>query len=154
MAEIRSVAVGIDGSDQSELAFDWAVSLAKLASSSLTLVGVVSVHRAYPSQPRSPVEAPVEERRHLSELLSRFAARARSSGVGPVESLLLEGVAVDALLNFLDDRKPDLMVLGARGLSASRRLLLGSVSDGIVHHAHGSILVVRPRRPDGPLASG
>ena len=36
-----------------------------------------------------------------------------------------------------------LVVVGSRGLGPLRRALMGSVSMGVVHHAHGSVLVVR-----------
>jgi len=154
MPAIRSIAVGIDGSSLSEQAFDWAVTLATLASSSLTIVAVIPVHRVYPSQPSSPAEASVEDRRQMNELLGRHEKSARSSGVNTVSTVLLEGGSVDGLLGFLDEQKPDLMVLGARGLSATRRLLLGSVSDGVLHHAACSVLVVRPPPPVDPPSTG
>ena len=138
----------------SEQAVDWAVSLATLASSSLTIVAVIPVHRIYPSQPSSPAEASVEDRRQMNELLSRHEKSARSSGVNKVSTALLEGGTVDGLLGFLDEQKPDLMVLGARGLSTTRRLLLGSVSDGVLHHATCSVLVVRPQLPVDPPGIG
>lgn len=37
----------------------------------------------------------------------------------------------------------DLIVLGSHGYSRWERLLLGSVSNSVVHHAHCSVLVVR-----------
>jgi nucleotide-binding universal stress UspA family protein len=39
--------------------------------------------------------------------------------------------------------KADLVVVGSRGLSRVRRLLLGGVSDQVVTHSRGSVLVVR-----------
>jgi len=90
----------------------------------------------------------------MNELLSRHERSAQSAGVNPISTVLLEGGTVDGLLGFLDERRPDLMVLGARGLSPTRRLLLGSVSDGVLHHATCSILIVRSPSPDPPPESG
>jgi len=147
MPMIRLVAVGVDGSVQSEQAFTWAADLAKLTSSSLTIVAVIPVHRANPAQASSPLVASVEDRRAMNELLSRLSKIARGLGVEVVDTLVLEGSAVDRLLDVADERAPDLLVLGARGISATRRLLLGSVSDGVLHHASCSVLVVRPPSP-------
>ncbi|HUZ80235.1 MAG TPA: universal stress protein [Thermoplasmata archaeon] len=144
MPALRSIAVGMDGSPSSERAFEWALELAKLGGASLTIVGAIPLHRVYATQTGSPVEPYVEDRRTMSELLRLRAESARQAGVHPVASFLLEGAAVDELLNFLDEHRPDLMVLGARGVSSARRVLLGSVSEGVLHHAHCSILIVRP----------
>jgi nucleotide-binding universal stress UspA family protein len=37
----------------------------------------------------------------------------------------------------------DLIVIGSRGLSGMKRLLMGSVSESVVRHAHCPVLVVR-----------
>jgi nucleotide-binding universal stress UspA family protein len=50
---------------------------------------------------------------------------------------------VDEILAFLYQHPTDLLVLGSRGLSAARRLLLGSVSTAMVTHAPCPVLVVR-----------
>ena len=146
MVEIRSIAVGVDGSAQSLQAFDWAVSLAKLASASLTVVAVIPVHRAYAAQPRSPVEASVEDRRYMNEILARHKKAAESAGVIRVDRMLLEGTVVDELLGFLDDRQPDLMVMGARGLFRGPTLVRGERERG----GTPSGPLLDPNRPTSP----
>jgi len=54
------------------------------------------------------------------------------------------GDPANEILDAAEDYQADLIVLGARGLSAIPRFLLGSVSDYICRHAHQSVLVVRP----------
>jgi nucleotide-binding universal stress UspA family protein len=100
------------------------------------------------------VTAPVTEmlekcRREADQLLrdyeSRCAPWARS-----VNRLLLDGHPADELLKAIDRQKPDLVVVGARGLGAVRRVLLGSVSERLVKHAPCSVLVAHP--PQGRTA--
>jgi nucleotide-binding universal stress UspA family protein len=50
---------------------------------------------------------------------------------------------VEAIVNVAEDRNVDLIVIGTRGLTGFRRLLIGSVSSGVVGHAHCSVFLVR-----------
>jgi len=53
------------------------------------------------------------------------------------------GHPVDRIVAVARDLQADLIVLGSRGLSGWNSYLLGSVSDGVLHHAHCPVLVVR-----------
>ena len=53
------------------------------------------------------------------------------------------GQPVDVILSVAEEEKADLIVLGSRGLGGFQRLMLGSVSDGVLHHAHCPVLIVR-----------
>ncbi len=137
--------VAIDGSPGAQRALDEAVQLAKVFSAALTVLAVVPAHTVYSVQRRAEVVEPREEDLRLfEELLSRALEAARRAGLSTVTKELMQGEPVEEILTYLDDRRPDLLVMGARGLSRARRLLLGSVSDGVIHHAKCSVLVVRP----------
>ena len=60
-----------------------------------------------------------------------------------VEPHLLQGSPVDAVLDLCEELRPGLLVMGSRGLGPVRRLLVGSVSEGVVHHARCPVLVLR-----------
>jgi nucleotide-binding universal stress UspA family protein len=51
--------------------------------------------------------------------------------------------AVQAITEYASNSKIDLIVIGTRGLTGFRKLLLGSVSNGVVSQAPCSVLVVR-----------
>ena len=141
---LRSLAVATDGSEGSQRALEQAVDLAKASGASLSIVAVVPKRETYGIDPQQRYVVRPEEQRFLAEVLSRAQQFARTAGIASVRTELMEGPIVDQLLSFLEDRHPDLVVLGARGISATRRLFLGSVSEAILHHAHGSVLIVRP----------
>jgi nucleotide-binding universal stress UspA family protein len=143
MPELRTITVAVDGSAPSQEALAWAQDLAKLAGASLTIVGVMPPPQRTVTPAGEVIETPAQERRYLPELLSRYSDAARRAGVRNVSTAVLNGPVVDQLLAFHKEKRPDLMILGARGLSTARRVLLGSVSDSVVHHAKGTILIVR-----------
>jgi nucleotide-binding universal stress UspA family protein len=54
-----------------------------------------------------------------------------------------QGHPVDVIVKVAASEQVDLIVLGHRGLGGFQRLLLGSVSEGVLHHAHCPVLLVR-----------
>jgi len=68
-------------------------------------------------------------------------ARARE-GV-QVETLLREGRTVQEILKVARDSEFELIVMGARGISKIREMLLGSVSDGVIRNAPCPVLVTK-----------
>jgi nucleotide-binding universal stress UspA family protein len=133
-----------------EITFGWAVEPARLSAASLTPVTVVPTHRLNPSQSRSPIASSVADRRRANQLLAQQPTAAHEAGVDHVATVLLEGSPVDALVRFVDEHRPDLFVLGARGLSATQHVFLGRVSDGVPQGARWSVVVVRPPTPKTP----
>jgi nucleotide-binding universal stress UspA family protein len=53
------------------------------------------------------------------------------------------GHPVDIVTKYAKKGKFDLIAMGSKGAGGLERLLLGSVSEGVVHHAHCAVLVVR-----------
>jgi nucleotide-binding universal stress UspA family protein len=62
-----------------------------------------------------------------------------------ITSEVIQGPAREVIVDEAEKRGVDLIVMGSRGLGAWSRLLLGSVSNAVVHHAKCSVEVVRRR---------
>lgn len=75
-------------------------------------------------------------------LIQRYGAKLSKSGFQIREALRL-GKPADEILTVAAKDKADLIVTGAKGLGAIRRVLLGSVSTRVAQHAHCGVLVVR-----------
>lgn len=72
----------------------------------------------------------------VATLKSRFNEATVTSGV-------LFGSPDSRIVETAEQIGVDLIILGSHGYSRWERLLLGSVSDSVVHHAHCSVLIVR-----------
>lgn len=146
----RSILVADDMMEDSQAALDEAVALAKLSRAKLTIVTVISV-----ISPAFGVPVPIGDSfaailDAATKRLGAIKEKLLAEGLVEVETALLEGDPVDRVVAFAEKSQPDLIVVGSRGLSATGRFLLGSVSDGILHHVHCSVLVVRSRAPPPP----
>jgi nucleotide-binding universal stress UspA family protein len=92
-----------------------------------------------------------EDRSEAQEAIEAGAALARECGFD-AEALVVPGGPApwETLLQVADDRRAAAIVVGSRGLSGVRSVLLGSVSMGVVNHSTRPVLVVPPRADDAP----
>lgn len=68
---------------------------------------------------------------------------AQESGAKAEAELIEAASVVQAVVEFAESEKCDLIVMGTRGMTGFRKLVLGSVSSGVVSHAHCPVMVVR-----------
>ena len=150
---ITRILVAIDGSAHAWKALELASDLARLYDAELVVIHVVP-YEPLPEALRdfARVEAiPLEEeqaRYHqslsLGDALTRDAeGRARSKGVTKVKGHALEGRPADAILAAAEREGADLLVLGSRGLSDPKALLLGSVSHKVANLAKCTCVTVK-----------
>jgi nucleotide-binding universal stress UspA family protein len=143
MSGYQKITVAIDGSPEAGRALDAAIELAKAFRSSVSLVTIVPLIVTYGPMASIPASVYEEEERSYSEMLAKAASKVTAAGVPSVSTVRLRGIVVTELLGFLDAHPSDLVVLGARGLSAGGRLFLGSTSDAVVHHVKTAVLIVK-----------
>jgi nucleotide-binding universal stress UspA family protein len=83
------------------------------------------------------------DERQARRLLGTQIDSIEAPGGISVESHLLQGPPIDAILDLCEELRPGLVVMGSRGLGPVGRLFVGSVSEGVVHHASCPVLVAR-----------
>lgn len=139
---MESIVVALDGSPASERALTLALSLASRFASKLTLVHVTEP-MFVPPEPFGFNSAAIEtsNREYGRKLLDDAAEKARASGV-EAQTVLVVGSPAEELLKAAERLDASVIVVGSRGQGRVGRLLLGSVSDRLLHHAKGSVLVV------------
>ncbi|MFJ7013421.1 universal stress protein [Streptomyces albogriseolus] len=140
------VVVGVDGSAAGERAIEFAFAEASLRGAPLRAIHAWTLWNAPPSElhegadtyvtmPEGVAEA---EERLVSEALA--GCRERYPGVS-VESRAPRGQTREALIEA--SRSARLLAVGARGRGGFAGLMLGSVSQAVLHHAHCPVAVVR-----------
>jgi nucleotide-binding universal stress UspA family protein len=137
---MERIVVGFDGSEHSRKALARAAEIADGAT--VAVVSAAAPQRLLrdPAQGVSP-EDPADQ-----EARSRALAEAREylEGRG-INGVYVEGHGnpADVIVQEAADSGADLIVVGTRGLNAAQRVLMGSVSTNVVHHAGCDVLVVR-----------
>lgn len=83
-----------------------------------------------------------EEEQHAQELLTKIAETLKPAGI-VANPVLRRGDAATEIIDFVKTNKIDLIVVGGRGLSRLKGLLLGSLTRKLLHYAGCSVLVVK-----------
>lgn len=82
------------------------------------------------------------ERRQAHELADAAAASFRAAGFR-AGSVVMECDPKKAILDYAAKWNPDLIVVGSHGRRGIDRIVLGSVSEAVVRHAHCSVQIMR-----------
>jgi nucleotide-binding universal stress UspA family protein len=139
------ILVGLDGSEHSHKALDWAVKHAALEHAPLTVLAVHEVAlSAWTGSPIIyPEDRPEEEhaRQAAQEAVTKAVGELDGPGPESVTVRAVSGQAAQALIEASADA--DLVVVGSRGAGGFASLLTGSVSSQVVNHAACPVVVVR-----------
>jgi nucleotide-binding universal stress UspA family protein len=148
----QRILVAVDGSEGSSRASEVAMDLAQKFGGQLFILNVFRDYPEYmtvfPSAPAPSGEAiqayRANARKAALEVVGRTASIAEKKGVKakPQTSETI-GSIVEVITEYASSEKMDLIVMGTRGMGGFKRMLLGSVSSGVVTHAHCPVLVVR-----------
>lgn len=137
---IKKILLAFDGSDPAKKALDAALDLAGKYQAELFVLAV-----AQPPDFAEDVEteAIIENSRNYHQrILAPVKHLAANSGIKAKFEVAV-GHPAEQIIYHADRHKVDLIVLGHRGKSLFRRLLLGSVSKQVVQYADRPVLVVR-----------
>ncbi|MBV9454150.1 MAG: universal stress protein [Rubrobacter sp.] len=133
------VLLATDGSKDATLVTKAAIDIARGTSSELHVV------RAWRSVPSTRLESYVRTqlKQEARESLTEQVRRIKADGGDVAQVHLKEGSAVDEILGLAGEIDAGLIVIGSRGLGPVKRLVMGSVSGGVVHHSSYPVLVMR-----------
>jgi nucleotide-binding universal stress UspA family protein len=149
-ALFTKIIVAVDGSKSSERAARIAVMLAKRNGAELFVVSAIPrriyLYAPVPDLGGAPIGLGAYYRQVGSEAqkwVDEVVSLAKQQGVKASGRVLKAASVVQSITDYAKSRGTGLIVLGTKGSGGFKRLLLGSVSSGVLTHAHCSVMVVR-----------
>lgn len=136
------IVIGVDGSDAAKEALQYGLHEASIRGTRVRAVHAWMPPRTIPSTGPgviTPID-PAEHGATAAALLRSIVEAVAGDGAAQIDRLVVESPAGRAIIEGAHDA--ELIVVGRRGISAMRSLVLGSVSSYVVAHARCPVLVV------------
>jgi nucleotide-binding universal stress UspA family protein len=149
--KISRILVAVDGSEESMLAADCAIEMAKNNNAELIALNVIHVKYLYsPSyvlRPVSPntINSIIKKQKEEAERwLAIVREKANDKKIKLRTEFIIDPTSiVGAIVDYAERENIDLLVIGSRGLTGFKKLLVGSVASGVVTYAHCPVMVVK-----------
>lgn len=144
------ILLATDASEEADLAARTATDIADKTDSELHVV-LVGLSAAYVGMgPPEIADIPAPRQQELNEeaqrLLDAQVEQIKADGGTVAQAHLRIGRPDEQIVDSAEEIGAGLIVMGSRGLGGIRRLLMGSVSDSVVRHAHCPVLIVRAQK--------
>ena len=149
--EFNRIILAVDGSRISKKATKKALSLSKKTGIEVTAINVINI----PLTPVPPGRIATSSVRttfsYYPELIKTMEERGKSiineikeiasSMHTKLKTKILEGIPDDEIIKFAN--KNDLIIMGSKGHSTLDRILIGSVTEKVLHHSDATVMIVR-----------
>ena len=131
------ILVALDGSRHAYKALDIATDIAQKYEATVLLLYVITKQSVPPILGRRSAETAAEVYKKLGaevaeNVLRKGKKRAKKNGLGSVQTATTEGYPAKAIVKFANKRGIDLIVMGTRGLTGLKDLVMGSVAHKVI----------------------
>ena len=139
------ILVAIDDSKHSEAAINGVANYFKPQTTEVRILHVLTpiLLSAPPQMSRGYAPELEQQAAQARVLIEKCAQQLRAAGY-KVDTAVESGDVRECIIDSAERWHADLILLGSHGHKGMGRLLLGSVAESVVRHAHCSVLVVRP----------
>jgi nucleotide-binding universal stress UspA family protein len=145
---ISKILVAVDGSDPSFNASTYAIDFAKRNGAELIVLYILSPvpysQFEYANIGRMKEIESMEMEKAQREVVDKVKQKATENNVSVKTEVLIKYTSVvKEIVEYAEDNKVDMIVIGSRGVTGLKKILLGSVANGVVTYSHCPVLVVK-----------
>ena len=145
------IVVGIDGSEESMKAAEYAISIAKLYNAELNAITVLTSDIGYiysspgvESPPLTVKEIILLAGDEAKKWFDEIKEKANKKGIQlKTESIVAKKSLLNTILEYVEEHNINLVVVGTRGRSGIKKMLLGSIASGLVTYSPCPVLVIK-----------
>ncbi len=134
------ILVAIDGSESAKKAFKTSIYLASVSKCEIDVIHVVSCE--FGGDSAASLELVDDLKIKANSMLEEYKKDALEKGIQP-KFMLEIGDPANMIIEIVNSKDYDLVVLGTRGMNVFKELVLGNVSIKVMHHAKCPVMVVR-----------
>ena len=140
---LSKILVPIDGSANSFRALEEAIFLATKIQAQITVLYIIEhPPTVYIYSPKIIEKLRADYEREYTKILERCKEMANRSGIN-IHTVLVEGDPASKIIGYSEMKQFDLIIIGSRGMGKFKELIIGSVSNKVLHHAKSSVMLVR-----------
>jgi nucleotide-binding universal stress UspA family protein len=146
---LRRMLVAVDGSNASFNASEYAIDLAKRNDAELIALHVIyptfsQYEAALSTKPEILQEVTNKEMKERQAYVDKVKKQAAEKNLS-VQTDIIVGITsvVKEIIEYAEHNNVDIIVIGSRGMTGFKRILLGSVASDVVTYSHCPVLVVK-----------
>jgi nucleotide-binding universal stress UspA family protein len=148
---IKKILVTIDGSENSKKAAEYAISLTKKYNAQLIILYVLYSELGFAysnllgvATPKAINDVLETQKEDVQKWFDEIKGKLKNTDISVMDKIIISASSiVGEIVGFADKEKVDLIILGTRGRTGFKKLLLGSVAEGVVTHSFCPVMVVR-----------
>jgi nucleotide-binding universal stress UspA family protein len=144
-SQIKRILLPVDGSDASLKAAGYSLRLAKVLDANVICVHVIDVPPLLKGMNPALVALYFSQaEKHAKKLTGNVEEMAKKVKVQMASEIIIDVPSVsNAIIEYAANQHADLIIMGTRGRTGAKKLLLGSVASAVMAHARCPVLLVR-----------
>ncbi len=143
MKELRKILVPVDFSSSSTNALSYGLELAKRFNSELIIIHAIHYSGTFPDPQAGMDVRKIEEvEQEANSKMDEYVSNIPELKQQNFRKLIVSGFATDVVADFIEEDRPDLVIMGTKGAAKVNQYFLGSTTSSVVHRVDIPVLIV------------